>query len=345
MTRTCKQCLEQTQYSGRQAAARSLTKEWGEDMSGSKGAAIKRRQDKSLWSRLVRDRQLLLMLAPGLLFYIIFRYGPMYGLIIAFKKYNPFAGVGASPWVGLDNFAKFFATGDFWMLFRNTLLLGLFNLLWSFPVTILFALFLNEVRHKRFKKLAQTVSYLPTFLSVVIICSITIDFLSPNGGLLNQILNLFGFDSVYFMTDPKAFRTIYIASGIWASMGSGAIIYLAALAGVDPGLYEAARIDGCSRLRMMWSITLPSIMPTVVTMLILNTSNIIKVGVDKILLLYNPMTYEVADVFSTYVYRRAFILHDYGFAAAVGIFESVAACILLVISNRVSRAVTGESLW
>ncbi len=247
--------------------------------------------------------------------------------------------------MGLANFKKFFATGDFWLLFKNTMLLGLYNLLWSFPITVAFALFLNEVRHQRYKKLVQTVSYLPTFLSVVIICSITIDFLSPNGGMMNRLLALFGLEPVYFMTMPKAFRTIYIASGIWSGMGSGAIIYLAALAGVDAGLYEAARIDGCSRLRMMWSITIPSIMPTIITMLILSAANIIKVGADKILLLYNPMTYEVADVFATYVYRRAFNLHDYGFAAAVGVFESVAACILLIVSNRISRSATGESLW
>lgn len=299
----------------------------------------------SLWANLKRDRQLLLLLLPGMLFYLVFRYGPMYGLVIAFKKYSPFLGVFKSPWVGLANFKKFFATGDFWLLFKNTMLLGLYNLLWSFPITVAFALFLNEVRHQRYKKLVQTVSYLPTFLSVVIICSITIDFLSPNGGMMNRLLALFGLEPVYFMTMPKAFRTIYIASGIWSGMGSGAIIYLAALAGVDAGLYEAARIDGCSRLRMMWSITIPSIMPTIITMLILSAANIIKVGADKILLLYNPMTYEVADVFATYVYRRAFNLHDYGFAAAVGVFESVAACILLIVSNRISRSATGESLW
>lgn len=299
----------------------------------------------SLRQRLFRDRQLLLLLLPGLLFYIIFRYGPMYGLTIAFKDYNPFLGIADSPWVGLDNFKRFFATGDFFILFRNTLFLGVFNLLWSFPITIIFALLLNEVRHRPYKKVVQTVSYLPTFLSVVIICSITIDFLSPNGGLLNQILNLFGFDSVYFMTNPKAFRTIYIASGIWSSMGSGAIIYLAALAGVDPGLYEAAKIDGCSRFRMMRSITIPSIMPTIVTMFILNVSNIMKLGADKVLLLYNPMTYEVADIFSTYVYRLAFIQHDYGFASAVGIFESVVSCLLLLSSNWISKKATGEGLW
>ena len=299
----------------------------------------------SLWARIRRDRQLLLLLAPGMLFYLVFRYGPMYGLVIAFKKYNPFQGVLKSPWVGFENFQNFFATGDFWMLFRNTLLLGLFNLLWSFPITILFALLLNEVRHHRFKKAVQTVSYLPTFLSVVIVCSITIDLLSPNGGLLNQILGLFGFDAVYFMTDPHAFRTIYIASGIWSGMGSGAIIYLAALAGVDPGLYEAARLDGCGRLRMMWSITLPSIMPTIVTMLLLNVSNVIKVGADKILLLYNSSIYETADVISTFVYRKGIVESNFSFSAAVGVFNSLVNFALVVVVNKISAKVSETSLW
>ncbi|AUS98765.1 sugar ABC transporter permease [Clostridium thermosuccinogenes] len=302
-------------------------------------------QKISLLKKLKRDRQLIVLLMPGLIFYIIFRYGPMYGLVIAFKKYSPFKGVAASPWVGLDNFIRFFSNSDFRILLRNTLLLGAYNLLWSFPITILFALLLNEVRHRTYKKLVQTVSYLPTFLSLVIICSMTIDILSPGGGLINKILNLLGMDSIYFMQDPRWFRTVYIASGIWAGMGSGAIIYLAALSGVDISLYEAARIDGCSRIKMIWHITLPSIMPTIVTMFILNTANIFRVGADKILLLYNPLTYEVADVFSTYLYRMAFTNHDYGYASAVGMFESVVCGIVLFVTNRISRKVTNESLW
>jgi len=297
------------------------------------------------FQKVKRDRQLIVLMIPGLLFYLIFRYGPMYGLVIAFKKYSPFKGVFDSPWVGLDNFVKFFSNKDFLILLRNTLLLGLYGLLWSFPITILFALLLNEVRHKLFKKTVQTVSYLPTFLSLVIICSMTIDILSPNGGLINKIITFFGGSPIYFMQSPKWFRTVYVASGVWAGTGSSAIIYLAALAGVDPSLYEAARIDGCGRLRMMWNITIPSIMPTIVTMLILNSANIFRVGADKVLLLYNPLTYEVADVFSTYLYRMAFTNHDYGYAAAVGMFESVVCGIILFVTNYLSRKVTNESLW
>lgn len=299
----------------------------------------------SFLQKVKRDRQLIVLMIPGLLFYLIFRYGPMYGLIIAFKKYSPFKGVFNSPWVGLDNFVKFFSNKDFLILLRNTLLLGFYGLLWSFPITILFALLLNEVRHKMYKKFVQTISYLPTFLSLVIICSMTIDILSPNGGLINKIIMFFGGDPIYFMQNPKWFRTVYVASGIWAGTGSAAIIYLAALSGVDVSLYEAARIDGCGRLRMMWNITIPSIMPTIVTMLILNSASIFRVGADKVLLLYNPLTYEVADVFSTYLYRAAFTNRDYGYAAAVGMFESVVCGIILFVTNYVSRKVTNESLW
>lgn len=303
-----------------------------------------RKPNEGVWFKIKRDRQLLILLAPGILFYLVFRYGPMFGLVIAFQKYNPFLGVFKSPFVGLDNFTRFFATGDFSLLFKNTLLLGLYNLLWSFPITVIFALLLNEVRSNRYKKLVQTVSYLPTFLSVVIIVSITKDFLST-AGTFNQIRNLFGMGVTHPMNDSGAFRSIYIASGIWSSTGSGAIIYLAALSAVDPGLYEAARIDGCTRLKMIWHITLPSILPTIVTMLILSSSSVMRVGMDKVFLLYSPMTYETADVFSTYVYRRAFTLRDYGFASAVGIFESVIACVILVSTNYISRKVTKESLW
>ena len=302
-------------------------------------------QKKGLWFRIKRDRQLLLILLPGLLFYAVFRYGPMFGLVIAFKKYSPFLGVAKSPWVGLENFQKFFSTDDFWLLFRNTLSIGLLSLAVTFPATILFALLLNEVRHKFYKKLVQTVSYLPTFLSIVIVCSMTIDILSPNSGIINQFLRALGQEPIYFMQEPKYFRIIYALSGLWSGMGSGAIIYLAALSGTDQSLYEAARIDGCGRLRMIWSITIPSIMPTIITMLILNSSNVFRVGQDKILLLYNPMTYEVADVFSTFVYRKAFVENNLSFSAAVGMFESVVCCLVLFVTNRVSEKVTGESLW
>ncbi len=302
----------------------------------------------TLWDRIIKDRQLLIILLPGLVFYLIFRYAPMFGVIIAFKDYSPFLGVFKSPWAdnfGFEHFIKFFSSNDFIELFRNTLLLGVSTLLWSFPITIIFALLLNEVKVPSYKKTVQTISYLPTFLSVVIICSMTIDFLSPNNGLVNKVLQSLGMEKIYFMTDPLWFRTIYVVSGIWASLGSGAIIYLAALSGVDQALYEAARIDGCKRVKMMWHITIPSIMPTIVTMFILSAGNILKIGADKVILLYNPMTYETADVFGTYVYRRGMEDLNFSFASAVGIFESVVACLILYACNKLSSKYTGESLW
>lgn len=302
-------------------------------------------QGEGLYKRIVRDRQLLIMLIPGVLFYVIFRYGPMYGLLMAFQKYSPFLGIAKSPWVGLENFQRFFASNDFWLLLRNTLTLGALSLLVCFPITILFALLLNEVRHARYKKFVQTITYLPTFLSVVIICSMTISLLSLNGGLVNKIIKAFGLEPIYFMTRPEWFRTIYVLTEIWSGTGAGAIVYLAALSGIDPSLYEAAKIDGCKRIKMMFYITLPSIMPIIITMLILNSGNIFRVGQDKILLLYNPMTYGVADVFSTFVYRKGILDMNYSFAAAAGMFESVVACILLWTTNLISRKATGESLW
>lgn len=299
----------------------------------------------SMWQHIKKDRQFLIMLIPCIVFYIIFRYGPIYGLVIAFKDYSVFDGVWGSDWVGLEHFHKFVNSYDFWLLFRNTFLLGLYTLLWSFPFPIIFALLLNEVRVQKFKKAVQTFSYLPSFLSIVIICSMVIDLLSPSRGLINQIIAAFGFSKIQFMIMPEWFRTIYISSEIWASFGYTAIIYLAAIAGIDPTLYEAARVDGAKRWHMMRYITIPSLIPTIIVLFILNTGNMIKIGYEKILLLYNPMTYEVADVFATYVYRKGLLEQNYSYAAAVGVFESIIALIMLLGANLLSRRYGGSSLW
>ncbi len=290
------------------------------------------------------DWQLMLMFLPGLIFYILFRYVPMAGLLIAFKKFSPFLGIFDSPWIGFENFQKLFASGEFTTLFRNTLLLGSFNLLWSFPITVLFSLILNEVRNKFFKKTFQTISYLPSFLSIVVVASITLDVVSLNGPI-NQLITALGGSKTHFIVLPDWFRTIFISSGIWQSTGSSAIIFLAALSGIDITLYEAASIDGASRLRMMRHITIPSILPTIMTMLILSSANVFRVSQDKILLLYNPMTREVADVFSTFVYRRGIEEMNYGYAAAVGMFESIVAGIVLLATNTISKKTTESSLF
>ncbi|TLS54357.1 sugar ABC transporter permease [Paenibacillus antri] len=299
----------------------------------------------SMLQHIKRDRQFLLLLLPCIAFFAIFRYGPIYGLIIAFKDFSVYDGILGSEWVGLEHFRKFFNSFDFWLLFKNTLLLGLYNLLWSFPFPIVFAILLNEVRNQRFKKSIQTFSYLPAFLSIVIICSMVIDFLSPSRGLINQFISFLGFEKTYFMIAPEWFRTIFISSDIWASMGYEAIIYLAAIAGIDPTLYEAAKVDGAKRWHTMRYITVPAILPTILVMFILKAGSMFRIGYEKVLLLYNPMTYEVADVFSTYVYRKGLLERDYSYAAAVGIFEALIALIMLLGANVLSRRFGGKSLW
>lgn len=298
-----------------------------------------------IWRHFVRDRHLLIMFIPCIVFYILFRYGPLYGMIIAFKDYNVFTGILDSQWVGLEHFRNFFDSPDFWLLFRNTLLLGFYTLIFGFPLPILFAILLNEVRVVAFKKTVQTLSYLPAFLSIVIISSMVIDFLSPNRGMINQFISFIGFEKIYFLIAPEWFRTIYVASDIWATLGYGAIIYLAAIAGISPTLYEAARMDGAKRWHMIRYITLPSLMPTVLIMFIINAGNMFRIGYEKILLLYNPMTYEVADVFSTFVYRKGLLETNYSYASAVGIFEAGIALIMLILTNILSRRVGGKGIW
>jgi len=299
----------------------------------------------STWDHIKRDRQLLVLFLPCLVFYIIFRYGPLFGLTIAFKDYNVFQGIFGSEWVGLKHFVKFFSSDDFLLLFKNTLTLGFFTLIFGFPIPILLAISLNELRVKWLKKSIQTLTYLPAFLSIVIICSMVIDFLSPSTGLINKLMVALGFEKIYFMIAPEWFRTIYVASDIWATAGYDAIIYLAAVAGISPTLYEAARVDGCSRWKSLWNITLPSLMPTILIMFILKTGKMLQIGYEKVLLLYTPTTYEVADVFSTYVYRKGLIESNYSYAAAVGMFEALIAMIMLLSANFISKKAGGKGLW
>jgi len=292
-----------------------------------------------------RDRQLLILFTPCVIFYILFRYGPIYGLIIAFKDYSVYEGILKSDWVGLEHFRHFFNSPDFWLLFKNTLLLGIFTLVWSLPFPIGFAVLLNEVRHVKFKKMVQTFSYLPSFLSVVIVSSMIIDFLSPTNGIINIVLKAMGFHPIYFLAAPEWFRTIYVSSEIWQNMGYEAIIYLAAIASVDPTLYEAAKADGANRFQMMRYITLPSIMPTILILFILKSGSVFNVGFEKVLLLYNPLTYDVADVFSTYVYRKGLLESNYSYAAAVGLFEAFIALFMLLMTNSLSNKFGGKGLW
>lgn len=296
--------------------------------------------------RIAANRSLYLMLLPTVLYFLIFEYKPMYGAIIAFKNFNPFVGIADSPWVGFANFTKFFESYYFWRLLKNTFLLSFYSLLFIFPASLGFALLLNELRLKKLKSFVQTVSYLPHFISLIVICGMIIDFTKP-GGIINSLLLGIGIiaEPIQFLILPEWFRTIYVGSGLWQSVGWNSIIYLAALSGINPSLYEAAVMDGAGRWKQLTHITLPGILPTVLILLILNVGTLLNVGWDKIILLYNPGTYVTADVISTFVYRRGVMQADYSFSAAVGLFNSVINFTLLVVANQISRKTTESSLW
>ncbi|MCI9542131.1 MAG: sugar ABC transporter permease [Lachnospiraceae bacterium] len=285
----------------------------------------------------------LLMLLP-ILYYIIFCYGPMYGVLIAFKDYKIAKGVWASPWVGFKWFEKFLTDAYFWKLVRNTLLLNIYGLLWGFPIPIILALMLNEVSNSKFKRVVQTVSYLPHFISTVVICGMLINFLSLDG-LINQLLAALGLQKIQFLMQPKWFRTIFTASGIWQSCGWTSIIYLAALTSVDQQLIEAAHIDGANRFQRILHVTIPAITPTISIMLIMQLGRLMTLGYEKIILLYNGSTYETADTIATYVYRRGILNADYSYSTAVGLFQTVVGVILLVTANKVSNKLSETSLW
>ena len=300
-----------------------------------------------LWSRLWAQRQLFLMLLPGVLYYFIFKYLPMYGLRIAFIRYSPFLGYDKSPWVGFANFERLFITNSelFLDMLGNTLTHTLLTFGTAFPLTILFALILNEVRMPRIKKTYQTVSYLPTFLSGVIVASIFIELFSVKNGLVNKVIQMLGYDPINFMMTPWGYYLVYVLSDLWKGIGNGAIIYLSALAGVDQEMYEAAEIDGCSRLKRIWHITLPSIAPTVITMFLLNVGTLIRVGADKSMLLRTDGIINDVYIFATYVYDKGVKAGQFSYTAAVGLFESVVAAILLFTFNYIARKRSGTSIW
>jgi putative aldouronate transport system permease protein len=297
------------------------------------------------WTRIKRNRWLYLMLLPVIAYFAVFAYGPMYGLVIAFKDYGIFTGIADSPWIGVAHFERFFNSIYFWRLIRNTLVLNAYGLFVGFPAPIILALLLNEVMHGRFKRVVQTVSYLPHFVSLVVIVGLVQTFLSPSTGPVNLLIKGLGLDPINFLQEPGWFRHIYVWSGIWQEIGWGSIIYLAALSGIDPTLYESAEMDGAGRLARMWYISLPGIMPVAMVILLINLGNLLRVGFEKVFLLYNGSTLEVADVISTYVYRVGIQQQQYDFATAVGLFNSVICLILLVIFNWMANRAEQQSLW
>lgn len=285
------------------------------------------------------------MLLPTFIWYLAFAFKPLYYLQIALFDYNPYKGLSGSEFVGLDNFIHFFSGKDFFRTFKNTLVLGLCSILFEFPMAIIFSVMLNEIKNKLAKTFFQTVSFIPYFISIVVIAGIFINLLSPTNGVINIMLEKMGIERAYFISQAKYFRPIYIALNIWKNTGFNALVYLAALMGVRPELYEAARIDGAGKWQELWSVTLPSIMPTIIVMLILRIGSIMQVGYETILLLYQPSTFETADVISTFAYRVGLEQNNYGLAAAAGLFNSLIALVLIAATNKASKKYAGSSLW
>jgi putative aldouronate transport system permease protein len=298
-----------------------------------------------MWKDLLRNKYLYIMILPVVIYYVAFHFAPMYGAIIAFKNYSPMKGIIGSEWVGFEHFRSLFDSYYFWRILKNTVLLSTFTLIFEFPMPILLALLLNEVRSRSFKKFAQSVTYMPYFISLVVICGMIKDFTGGNG-VVNDILTwLFGGDGQALLQKPDWFRPIYVMSEIWQRIGWESIIYLAALAGIDQEQYEAARMDGATRLQQVWHVTLPGIMSVVTIMFILRMGNLLNLGFEKIILLYNPITYETADVISSFVYRKGLQEFNWSFSSAVGLFNSLINLVLLVLANQLSRKYSGNSLW
>jgi putative aldouronate transport system permease protein len=283
------------------------------------------------------------MLFPILAWYIIFHYVPMGGSVIAFQDYNPAKGFLKSNWVGLENFLDFFKGPYAWRLIKNTLLINIYQIVFGFPAPIILALLINEVHVSSYKRVVQTISYIPHFISSVVVCGLLVTF-SRTDGLFNTLFN-YGKESVNYLSDPSFFRTIYVSSDVWQGVGWGSIIYLASLSSIDPSLYEAAELDGCGRFGKIFHVTLPSLSPVIITLFIMRIGHLLTQGFEKIILLYNPLTYETADVLSTYVYRRGLIQMDFSFGSAVDIFNSVINVLILVLVNYCFKKKTEQSLW
>jgi len=292
----------------------------------------------------IRHRGIYLMFIPVIVYFVLFHYMPLYGAQIAFKDYTPSRGIEASRWVGMKHFNSFFNGLYFTRLLRNTLLLSLFQLLFGFPAPIILALLMNELRWKPFKKFVQSVTYMPYFISLMVVCSLIINFTSMNG-LINDIIVFFGGERTSLLLDPKYYRTIHVASGVWQNMGWNSIVYMAALSAIDQQLYEAAIIDGADRWQQTLHVTIPGLAPTIVIMLIMRMGQIMNVGFEKVILLYNQATYETADVISSFVYRKGLQEASYSFSAAVGLFNSVVNTVLLVGANSISRKLNETSLF
>ena len=297
-----------------------------------------------LWKDIKKYRGAYLIMIPVVLFYFFFCYKPMYGIIIAFKDFSPAAGILGSDWVGLEHFRDFFDSYYFGRILKNTLIISLSSIIFGFPAPIIFALLLNEIKSPGFKRITQTISYMPHFISMVVVCGMITMFVSDKG-IITYILTLFGGKKVSMLSNPDYFVPIYVISGIWQEVGWGAIIYLSALSGIDPQLYEAAKIDGANRWKQTIHVTLPGISGTIIIMLLLRMGSVMNVGYEKIILLYNAGIYETSDVISTFVYRKGLLEYQWSYSAAVGIFNSIINFIIVVAFNKISKKFTEVRLW
>lgn len=294
--------------------------------------------------RLRESWQWYVLLLPAFVYIVIFEYGPMYGILMAFQNYRASKGILGSTWVGFDNFIRFFNYPYFWQMIKNTLSITLLSLA-TFPCSIIFALFLNEVTHTRFKKAAQMVTYMPHFLSEVVVCSLTLLMLDLSNGPINNLIEFLGGERQYFMGNPTAFPFVYVLSGLWQGLGWGSILYISALSSVDSEQVEAARIDGASRVRIMWHINIPAILPTIMITLLMRMGRIMSLGYTKILLLENDLVKDVTNVISTYVYKVGILNGQYGYATAIGLFNNVVNVLLLLLFNRLAKKLTDISLF
>lgn len=311
-----------------------------------KAAGVRAKGEKISRKKLFRNNLgLYVMLLPGLIYILVFKYLPMYGITIAFQDFNIFKDVMGSEWVGMANFEKMFSDPEFYQVFMNTLIISISKLVVLFPLPIVAALMINEIHTAWFKKTTQTIIYLPHFISWVIVAGIFTSLLSPSSGLVNMLITALGGEPVSFMMSNDWFRKVLVFSDGWKETGYGAVVYIAAIAGVDQQLYEAARVDGAGRLRTIWSITLPSIATTIVLMLILRLGSILEAGTEQILAMYNPTVYQTGDVIGTYVYRMGLGQQQYSMTTAVGLFNSVVGFILVVSGNFFSKKISGSSIW
>lgn len=299
---------------------------------------------KKWFGRLHKNRQLYVLILPAIISVFIFHYIPIYGVQVAFKDFRASMEIWGSPWVGLKHFARFFEMPFFGMMIRNTLSISLYSLA-TFPCAVIVALLLNELRNERFKKVVQMVSYAPHFVSTVVVCSMVLIFFDKNRGLANNVLALLGRERISFIETPKYFSSLYVWSGVWSSVGWNTIIYLAALSSISPEMIEAARIDGASQWKILWHINVPSILPTIVTLLILNTGSILSVGFEKIYLLQNPLNLDASRVISTYVYEVGMGSGQFSYSTAIGLFNNVVNVVCIVLVNQISRSVTHISMW